>query len=419
MSRYLSWLPWRGSSAPKPLETAAEEDDSDDVSPVSSGQRAQFDARWLFAARFLRMFAFGGVTVVLLLLLSAAGLTGEESGLLMTLILVGDLFISLALTSGADRIGRKRTLVMGSLLALLAAVVFSTSTSFFLLMCAGIVGVISPAGGEIGPFLAVEQAVLADMSEGNGGVAAVAAKFGRYHCVGDLAKALGMLVAGNLVGAAIDGGWSRLAALRLPLFFFGACALAKAAIYCRLSPSVEPSLHGVPTGPPASCCALLCRPKQLCAQLTGLRSGSARAVLQLSVLFSIDAFAGGFTISAYLSLYFAQRWALSFEALGGLLAAVSVVAGLSGMLAGPLVQRFGAVQTMVYTHLPSNVLLILVPLMPTMESAATILLLRNCISQMDVPARQAYVATRVGGGRPDLGIGLGPHPRRGCCWCTI
>lgn len=390
-----SWLTaWRRGS--KPLEATPEDATEMQDSSLVDGSGGQTDARMLFAARFLRMFGFGGVTVVLLLLLPAVGLEGEQTGLLLLLILAGDLFVSLLLTTNADRFGRRRTLILGGLLALGSAAVFGSQTSFTLLLVAGVIGVISPAGGEIGPFLAVEQAVLADLSEGNGGVAAVAASFGRYQCCGELAKALGMLAGGYAVDAALARGWDNLTALRLPMLIFGGCALGKVALYCRLSHHVEPSVR-MPTAVPSAggCLALLARPRQLCSSLTGLRSSSSRVVAQLCALFALDAFGGGFIITPFVALWFSRRWGLSFAALGGLLSAVSVVAGLSGMLAGPLVRRLGAVQTMVLTHLPSNVLLIAVPLMPTKEAAAGMLVLRGCISQMDVPARQAYVATLV------------------------
>jgi predicted MFS family arabinose efflux permease len=133
----------------------------------------------------------------------------------------------------------------------------------------------------------------------------------------------------------------------------------------------------------------------LCGVEVGVQPQSLPVVLRLSALFALDAFGGGFTMLTFLAFWFRGRWGLDLAALGGVLAGINVVAGASSMAAGCMVRRFGAVETMVYTHLPSNILLMLVPLMPSAASAVAMLLVRFSISQMDVPARQAYVAMLI------------------------
>lgn len=350
------------------------------------------DTHLLFAVRFLRLFAFGCVTVVLLLLLEAAGLDGSQTGMLLSGTMAGDLVITISLTTSADRCGRKRVLIAGASLAAIGSLALGTTTNFTILLLACVVGVISPAGGEVGPFLAVEQAALAGLASQDGGVAAIAEQYGRYQAVGEVAKALGSLAGGYLVQAASASGMPTLDALRIPIYIFGALSLAKGALYTRLSPKIEaPPARDRGSKAGVGLRGMLAR--MPCA--ASLSPGSRSVVCRLSSLFALDAFAGGFTMMTYLAFWFRVRWGLPFWALGGVLAGVSVVAGLSGMLSGQMVARFGAVETMVYTHLPSNVLLILVPLMPSAEAAAAMLILRFAISQMDVPARQAYVAWLV------------------------
>ena len=390
----------------QPVDPAVDTLVADTIRLVNAGpEGTKRDATLLFAARFVRMFAFASMTVVLLLLLSEAGLSGPLIGVLLSLTMVGDLGLTFFLTTQADKIGRKQTLLAGCALALLSAIVFGTSTSFTLLLIAGILGVISPAGGEVGPFLAVEQAALADLKcrDGSGDIASVAATFGKYQFVGELAKAVGTLVAGAAVVIARDAGSSPMAALRMPVYLFGLSAVLMAVLYRKLSAGIEVRAYRTvdPSAdswkaPATELTGAERAPRALlCGIELGLRQESGPAVLKLSALFAIDAFAGGFTMHTYLAFYFHERWALDLAALGGLLAAVNVVAGMSSMVAGPLVRRFGAVNTMVFTHLPSNLLLMLVPLMGSREAAAAMLVLRYTISQMDVPARQAYVAMLV------------------------
>ena len=392
--------------------------DDDAAATIFHGEKsdwrgsATLDAKLLYGTRCLRQFAFGCSTVVLFVLLGELGLEGGQIGVLLTCIMAGDLVLTLVLTTVADQCGRRRTLIAGSVLALLGALAFGTSADFTLLVVAGTICVISPSGKEVGPFLAVEQAALADLQSTNGGVAAIAASFGKYQAVGEIAKAVGSLAAGRLTQAfacpmasadAPAGHACRLAALRLPLVIFGVLSLCKAILYALCSPRIEAAgsraapreageaeadrEHGGYGGAGALTRRLPC-----CASLS---PASRRTVLQLSSLFALDAFAGGFIMLSWTAFWFRARWALDFGALGALLACASAIAGMSGMLAGRLVARFGAVETMVYTHLPSNLMLMLVPLMPTATAAAAVLIARYAISECDVPARQAYVAWLV------------------------
>ena len=334
------------------------------------------DGRLLFATRALRMFGYGFLAVVLVLYLTALGFSGGEVGLLLSLTLLGDAAISLWLTTHADRLGRRRVLIAGAGLMLAAGLVFVATPAYAILVVAATIGVISPSGNEVGPFLAVEQASLTQL---------VGAKrrtnvFAWYQLTGSFATAAGALAAGLFAQIAIDRGASPAEAYRLVIVGYALVGIALALLFTRLSDRVE-----VP-------------PREVTDEPIRTRLGlhkSQGVVLRLAALFALDAFAGGFVIQSFVAFWFQERFAVDPAALGALLFGANLLAGLSALAAGPLAARFGLIRTMVFTHLPSNVLLMLVPFMPTLPLAAGVLLVRFSISQMDVPTRQSYTMAIV------------------------
>ena len=308
-----------------------------------------------------------------------------RTGALLTCILVGDLVITLFLTTRADVFGRRRTLVLGSFLKVLAGLAFAFSTNYAVLVLAGIVGVISTSGGECGPFLAIEQACLTDSVlaarglETSGGPADVAVLFGWYGALGYWAQACGALATGFAVTQLQrQQHLSALVSYRCVFVAYALTGATMAVCYASLSPSAEARGPVVAKG------------------ILGLRKKeSIKVVARLSAWFTLDAFAGAFTMQTFAAFWFAERWHLNSELIGILLGVANVVAGVSGIAASFLVKKIGAMLTMIVTHFPSNILLLAVPLMPTAPAAAAMLVSRFCISQMDVPARQAYVAMVV------------------------
>jgi MFS family permease len=330
----------------------------------------------LFTARTLRLFSYGFLAVVLVLYLTALGLSGGEIGLLLALTLLGDVAISLWLTTHADRIGRRRVLIVGALLVLGAGLVFAATPVFVVLVVAATIGVISPAGNEVGPFLAVEQASLTQLLASSRRTAA----FAWYQLVGSLATAAGTLAGGLVAQLALRAGASDVDAYRLVIVGYAIGGFVLALLFLRVSPAVEVQTPTVVDRP-------------IRTRLGLHRSGPV--IARLSALFALDAFAGGFVAQSFIAFWFSQRFGLDPALLGALLAAGNVLAAFSALAAAPLAARFGLVRTMVFTHLPSNVLLILVPFMPTLASAAGVLLARFAISQMDVPTRQSYTMAIV------------------------
>jgi MFS family permease len=394
----------------------------------------------LFAARFIRMASYGALTNVLLRYFTAVGLSAADVGIVLTGILLGDLGITLFLTTQADSIGRVKVLVIGSCLKAMAGITFARATSFYWLLLAGIVGVISPAGGEVGPFLATEQAALTDViirthmvttssDESNDHnssfvqsspevTSRVAEIFGWYNALGYAALAAGNTIGGEMVQYLQEEN-GELFAFKMMFYLYASMAAVMAVLYKFLSAEVEAESVGIPLTH-SSPAATSQRPLEW--YFFGLRSRSSFVVVRrLSLLFAMDAFAGGFAMQTAIVVWLAERWNFKYAEMGLILSAANLASGISTISSGYFVKWLGAVPVMVYTHLPSNILLILVPLMPTARSAVLMLVLRFSISQMDVPARQAYVSTVVSsyersaaGGITNvirsLGLALAPFP---------
>ena len=340
------------------------------------------DGELLFITRSLRLFAYGFLSVVLVLYMRQLGLSMTQVGVVFALTLVGDILISLWLTTRADRIGRRRMLVVGAVLMVFAGVVFAVTGNLWLLVIAGTIGVISPTGNEIGPFLSIEQAALAHIvaDEHRTGI------FAWYSLAGSLATALGALCGGGLSDILQRAGVSVLNSYRVIVILYAVFGLVMAVLFTFLSPAAEVARPAVP--PPA---------RPAARWDLGLHHSQA-VVLRLSALFALDAFGGGFVVQSLVAAWFHFRFGVSPATLGAIFFGANVLAGFSALLATWVASKIGLVNTMVFTHLPSNVLLILVPLMPTLPLAILLLLLRFAISQMDVPTRQSYTMAVV---RPD------------------
>jgi predicted MFS family arabinose efflux permease len=327
------------------------------------------DGWLLFATRSIRLFAYGGLSVVLVLYLVSLGLTESDVGLVLTATLLGDTLISLYLTTQADRIGRRRMLIVGAALMAAAGLVFGFTTRFWVLVVAGTLGVISPSGQEVGPFLSIEQAALSQVVADRHRTEV----FAWYTLAGSLATALGALAAG-IATHALQTSWAPVDSYRAIVVAYAAIGIGLALLFTRLTPASE------------------ARATRL--SLIGVHR-SRGVVMKLSALFALDSFGGGFIVQSLAAYWFYLRFGVDPQTLGVLFFGANVLAGVSALLASRIANRIGLINTMVLTHLPSNVLLILIPLMPTLPLAALMLLVRFSISQMDVPTRQSYVMAVV------------------------
>jgi MFS family permease len=258
-----------------------------------------------------------------------------------------------------------------------AGIVFALTNSVPLLILAATIGVISPTGNEVGPFLAVEQAALSQATPDRRRTPV----FAWYNLAGYVATAVGALAAGIVGQLLIVGGSAPADAYRVVVVAYGAVGILMAIVFWRVGSAVE-----VPSATVA--------PNDGIARRLGL-GRSKGIVARLSVLFSLDAFGGGFVPQSLMAYWFHLRFGVDPAILGGIFFAANLLAAVSSLSASRIAARIGLVNTMVFTHLPSNVLLILVPLMPNLGLAIAVLLLRFSLSQMDVPTRQSYVMAVV------------------------
>jgi len=326
---------------------------------VPSAERSVF---LLFLTRILRLFAFGLISVFLVLYLTSLGFSAGEVGLLLSLTLIGDTLISLWITVNTDRIGRRRMLILGALLMAGAGVVFALTDNYWLLLVAAAIGVISPSGNEVGPFLAIEQASVSQLVHEENRTKV----FAWYNLAGSFATAAGALVSGFLLP---------LTSYQWLIGLYAGIGALLALLFLALGREVETTSIPVQSR-------------------FGLHQ-SRKIVWKLSALFSLDSFAGGFVMQSLLAWWLHVRFGADVVVLGSLFFAANILAGLSALSAAWLAKRIGLIRTMVFTHIPSNILLILVPFMPDLFWASGLLLVRFSISQMDVPTRQAYTMAVV------------------------
>jgi len=328
------------------------------------------DARRVVLARAVRAFADGAVSVLLASYLSQLGLTPFQIGALVTGTLVGSAALTLAVgLTGATR-SRRTILLAATLLMIATGLGFASMTAFVPLLAVGVMGTLNPTGGDVSVFLPTEQAILADVAP----PLHLTALFARYNVTANLAGALGALASAlpTLVASRFDV--DLLAANRGAFVGYALMALAAGSIYRRMSPAVEGSHTRGPAVPLAK---------------------SRGVVLRLAALFSLDSAAGGLVVQSLLALWLFRRFGISVETAATVFFGANLLAGFSQLASPLLAARIGLVPTMVFTHIPANVFLILAAFMPTAPLAILFLLLRMSLSQMDVPARQSFVMAVV------------------------
>ncbi len=327
------------------------------------------DGLVLLSTRAARSFGDGFVSVLLAKYLADLGFSSVRIGAVVTATLLGTALATLAAGAVADRFGRRRLLLIAALLAAATGVAMASSSHFVPILLIAIIGTLNPTAGDVSVFLPVEQAILPQT------VAAQARTqlFARYNLVGALAAATGALFAAAPSLLHRWFGWDALNVLRGMFVLYAVLALANLAAYRSLSPAVE------------------------LADQTAMAPlhRSRGIVVRLSGLFALDAFAGGFVVQSILALWLFRRYGLSEDQAGLIFFGAGIFTAFSFLVAARVADRFGLVNTMVFTHLPSNVFLVLVPLMPHVWLAVIMLLARQSLSQMDVPTRQSYTMAVV------------------------
>jgi predicted MFS family arabinose efflux permease len=328
------------------------------------------DGKLLILTRGLRGFADGVVSVLLASYLTALGYSPFRVGAIVTGTLVGSAAVTLAVGLWGGHFSRRRVLTGASALMLVTGIGFAGVTAFWPLFVIAVAGTLNPSAGDVSVFLPTEQAVLVHTVAGHERTL----MFGWYNVVGNVAGALGALVSGVPVLVAQRRGWDLLQAQRSGFVAYALVAIAVAVAYRALSPAVE--LHGDGA-----------RGRPL--------AQSRRIVVHLAALFSLDSLGGGFVVQSLLVLWLYRRFGLSVETAGAIFFATGLLSAFSQLVSPWLAARIGLIETMVYTHLPANFMLIAAGLMPNATLAVAFLLGRMALSQMDVPARQSYVMSVV------------------------
>jgi MFS family permease len=342
-------------------------------------------ATLILTARGLRAVVDGCISVVLPAYLLALGLGALQIGVLSTATLLGSAVLTLAVGFRGARAGLRTLLLATSALMIATGCGFALADGFAFLLLIAFVGTLNPSAGDVSVFLPLEQAALSETV----GARERTALFARYSLIGSLFGA-----AGTLLAIVPDWLASALQADPLPLFratfmFYAAIALAAGLVYRRLPPD-----HVMP------------RPDGRSAL------GPSKAiVLKLATLFSVDAFAGGLVIQSLLALWLFQNFGLSVSEAATIFFATNLFSAISYLVAVPIARRIGLVNTMVFTHLPANACLMVLPFVADLALAIALLLVRSLLSQMDVPTRTSYVMAVVTPAERPAAAGVTAVPR--------
>jgi predicted MFS family arabinose efflux permease len=321
------------------------------------------DATRIIGVQALRAVAYGAGSVLIGVSLNNANLSGLAIGAILASLLVGSALASLLLGRYGDRVGRRRCYLALLIVMAIAGTAFALTTWPPLLILAALTGTVSPDVVESGPFTSLEQAMLPHTTSGN-----PTRLFGRYNTVATLAGSLGAALVALLT---LIGGNDRRLLLIYPVL-----ALAAVPVAARLSSGIE-------------------RGDELTRRTATSLAESRPIVQRMAALFALDSFGGGFVVNAYIAYYLARRFDASPELIGILFFTIGILQAASFQAAVRLSERIGLLRTMVFTHLPSNLLLAAVPLTANLPVAIALLLGRFALSQMDVPPRQAYVVAVV------------------------
>ncbi|KAJ5930791.1 Major facilitator superfamily domain general substrate transporter [Penicillium verhagenii] len=357
------------------------------------------DVKFLCAQRFVRLFAYGGSTLILASYLSAIGISDDRIGLFMTLTLVGDVVISFFLTLFADALGRKAVLSLGSILMAGSGVIFALFGNYWILLAAAVFGVISPSGNEIGPFRAVEESTLAHLTPKK----QLSDVFAWYSLVGTAGTALGQLVCGWIITSLQTlHGWEFIPSCRIIFFVYAAVGVVKLILTLGLTRKVEATVEEVQaeaqeqngeTQPLLAGSSPVEQEAPKKGSLWSTIDGDLWSlVLRLFILFGLDSFASGLASLSWMTYFFHRKFNLPEGELGTIFFVTSSIAAASMLVASSIAKRIGNVKTMVFTHLPSTICLALISVPNNLPLALTFLVLRACSQNMDVAPRSAFLA---------------------------
>ncbi len=329
------------------------------------------DGKLLLGARIVRTFSYGFLSVILAIYLHLIGFNDILIGLVLTATLVNSVFFNLFSSAYADKIGRRKTLIIYAALMIISSIIFFVTDNYVALVIAALIGTINVTGSEVGAFLSLEQALLPqtvhDIKKRN-------SIFAIYNAVGTFALSAGVLLAG-LPSLLHNYGIDQISAIKLLFLIYAACAVVVLAIYLVLSKNIE-AKDGV---------------QKSGLSLKNISPKSRGIIAKMSGLFAVDSFGGGFVIQSIISFWFYTRFGADLSSLSYIFAIAGVLTAISYMASTKIASKIGLVNTMVFTHIPSNVLLIILAFAPSLSIAVALYFARMSLSQMDVPTRQSYL----------------------------
>ncbi|KAG8624551.1 hypothetical protein KVT40_007618 [Elsinoe batatas] len=368
-------------------------------SGVRSVVHSHRDVKLLFLQRVIRMFAYGGTTLVLAAYLAALGISESRIGLFMTLTLLGDIFIGLVLTLRADRIGRRLILAIGAILVTCSGLAFALSNNYWVLLAAAVFGVISPNGNEIGPFRAIEESIIAQLTEKD----SLGSIYAWYALTGQAGLAMGMIICGWIANSLRENGRDFIFASRILFLIYAAAGAIKLLINLFLTTAVEAEVKQPVVQESQETQPLLREVQDDEAQTntvdrakpipSGSHGDLRWLVICLTLFFSLDNFGSGVMNLTWMTYFFRGKYGLQDGALGSIFFTTGIIAALSSLVAASIARRFGNVKTMVFTHLPSSTFLACIPFSPNLTVALFFVIARSCTQMMDVGPRTAFLAT--------------------------
>ena len=334
------------------------------------------DGKLILSARIVRTFSYGFLSVILAIYLQLVGFNEILIGFVLTATLVNSVIFNIISSVYADKIGRRKFLILYAVLMIISAIIFFLTTNYVALIIAALIGTINVTGSEVGAFLSLEQAILPQTVSD---VKKRTSIFAIYNTVGTFAMSGGVLLSGLPHFFSKQFGLDQFISIKILFLAFAACAGGALVIYLILSSKVE----------------IRSQSQRSNSSLRDLSPKSRGIIAKMSSLFAVDSFAGGFVIQSIVSFWFYTKFGADLSTLSYIFTVAGVLTALSYLFATKIASKIGLVNTMVYSHIPSNILLILVAFAPTFPLAIGLYVARMRLSQMDVPSRQSYLMAVV------------------------
>src|SRR5215212_1178184 len=336
-----------------------------------SFQWISIDGKLLLCARIVRTFAYGFLSVILAIYLKLIGFDDILIGIILSVTLINSIIFTLFASFYADRIGRRNTLLLYTIMMSISGIIFFVTENPLALIIAALLGTLNITGSETSAFLSIEQSILPQTIKDNRKRNTL---FGFYNMAGTFAMGAGILIANLPIIIENELEFDQIYAIKLLFLFYSLLGILVLGIYLKLSSAIE--IKKEKTSKPI---AEILTPK------------SKKIVTKLSGLFAIDSFAGGFAIQSIVSFWFFTKFDIDLSIISYIFSIGSVLTAFSYIIAAKIADKIGLINTMVFTHIPSNILLILLAFAPTLEMAIVFYMIRMALSQMDVPTRQSYI----------------------------